>query len=115
MLILFYQPSKTTLQQHMIKETCRNVGLSLGDIMRELGESIKDMRRGQEKVLIYAELQSVKLELSILSTSGLRSIENVETLAIANLLFLMMEMVDKVKMLAKQVEELGEVAGFHSI
>ncbi|GJW22116.1 aluminum-activated malate transporter 13-like protein [Tanacetum coccineum] len=105
------QPS-TTLQQP-IKETCKDVGLSLGITMRELGESIMKMRRGQEKVLILPELQFIKLE-SILSTSELQAIENVETLAIANFLFVLMEIVDKVKVLAKEVEELGDVAGFQS-
>ncbi|KAK1420509.1 hypothetical protein QVD17_22166 [Tagetes erecta] len=106
------QPS-TTLQQP-IKETCKNVGLSLGLTMRELGESILKMRRGQEKVLIIPELQSIKLQLTILSTSELQAIENFEDLARANVLFLLMEIVDKVKVLAKKVEELGEIAGFES-
>ncbi|KAI3773085.1 hypothetical protein L6452_04283 [Arctium lappa] len=104
------QPS-TRLQQ-VIKEKCNNVGLSLGFTMRELGESIMKMRRVQEKVLMLPVLQSNKLELSILSTSELRAIENVEALTIANFLFLLMEIVDKVKVIAKEVEELGEVAGF---
>ncbi|PWA77845.1 Aluminum-activated malate transporter [Artemisia annua] len=105
------QPS-TTLQQP-IKETCKDIGLSLGVTMRELGESIMKMRRGKERVLILPELQFIKLE-SILSISELRAIENVETLAIANFLFVLMEIVNKVKVLAKEVEELGEVAGFQS-
>lgn len=97
-----------------MKETCKNVGLSLGLTMRELGDSIMKMRRGQEKVLILPELQSIKLELTILSTSELQAIEKVESLAIANFLFLLIKIVDKVKVLAKEVEELGEVAGFQS-
>ncbi|KAF5811198.1 putative aluminum-activated malate transporter [Helianthus annuus] len=105
--------ASTTLQQP-IKETCKNVGLSLGLTMRELGESILKMRRGQEKVIKIPELHSFKLELTILSTSELQATENVEALAMASILFLLMEMVDKVKVLAKEVEELGEIAGFES-
>ncbi|KAI7739497.1 hypothetical protein M8C21_009544, partial [Ambrosia artemisiifolia] len=105
--------ASTTLQQP-IKDTCKNAGLSLGLTMRELGESILKMKRGQEKVLNIPALQSFKLELTVLSTSGLQAIENVEGLAIANILFLLMEIVDKVKVLAKEVEELGEIAGFES-
>ncbi|MFS7930784.1 putative aluminum-activated malate transporter [Helianthus anomalus] len=105
--------ASTTLQQP-IKETCKNVGLSLGLTMRELGESILKMRRGQEKVIKIPELHSFKVELTVLSTSELQATENVEALAIANILFLLMEMVDKVKVLAKEVEELGEIAGFES-
>lgn len=80
--------------------------------MRELGESIRNMKRCQAKVL---KLESIKLELNLLSTSHkLRGIANVESLAIANFLFLLMEIVDKVEVLAKEVEELGEIAGFQS-
>ncbi|KAK9055781.1 hypothetical protein SSX86_026866 [Deinandra increscens subsp. villosa] len=106
------QPS-TTLRQPT-KETCKHIGLSLGLTMRELGENILKMRRGQEKVPTVPRLQSIKLELTILSTSELQAIENVEALAIANILFLLMEIVEKLKVLAKEVEELGEIAGFES-
>lgn len=58
------------------------------------------------------ELQSTKLELTILSSSELQAFETVEALAVANFMFLLMEIVDKVKVLAKEVEELGEVADF---
>ncbi|KAI3783089.1 hypothetical protein L2E82_13151 [Cichorium intybus] len=106
------QPSR--ILKEPIKEICKNVGLSLGVTMRELGESIMKMRRVNEKLLILPELQSVKLELTILSSSGLQEFENVEALAISNFLFILMEIVDKVKVLAKEVEELGKVAGFKS-
>ncbi|KVI12541.1 Aluminum-activated malate transporter [Cynara cardunculus var. scolymus] len=102
------------LLQQVIKEKFNNVGISLGLTMHELGESIMKMRRGQEKVLMLPGLQSIELELSILSTSELQAIENVEALPIANFLFLLMEIVDKVKVIAKEVEELGQVAGFQS-
>ncbi|KAL7588198.1 hypothetical protein Lser_V15G37749 [Lactuca serriola] len=104
------QPSRTL--QEPIKETCKNVGLSLGVTLRELGESIMKMRRGNEKVLVLPEVQSTKLELTILSSSELQAFETVEALAVANFMFLLMEIVDKVKVLAKEVEELGEVADF---
>ncbi|KAL4572060.1 hypothetical protein LXL04_018829 [Taraxacum kok-saghyz] len=104
------QPSITL--QEPIKETCNKVRLSLGITLRELGESIKKMRRGNEKVLVLPELQSNKLELTILSSSEFQPFENVEALALANFMFLVMEIVDKVKVLAKEVEELGEVADF---
>ncbi|XP_076904215.1 aluminum-activated malate transporter 7-like [Bidens hawaiensis] len=110
--ILSLQASTTVQQQ--IKEACKNVGLSLGLTMQELGESILKMRRGQEKVMKIQELQSIKLELTILSTSELKAIETVEALATANILFLLMKIVDKVEVLAKEVEELGEDAGFES-
>lgn len=83
--------------------------------MRELGESIMNMKRCQAKVLTVPKLESIKLELILLSTSlTLKGITNVESLAIANFLFLLTEIVDKVEFLAKEVEALGEVAGFQS-
>nr|XP_043620252.1 aluminum-activated malate transporter 13-like [Erigeron canadensis] len=102
------QPSK--MPQLAIQETCKNAGMSLAVAMRELGESIMEMRRVREKVLILPELQSI----TILADPKLQAIENVEALAVANFLFLLTEIVNKVKVLAKEVDELGEVASFQS-
>ncbi|KAI3742724.1 hypothetical protein L1987_60418 [Smallanthus sonchifolius] len=100
---------------HAIEEPCKSVGLSLGLTMRELGKSIMNMERCQAKVITVPELESIKQELTLLSTSSeLKGIANVESLSIANFLFLLMEIVDKVEVLAKEVEALGEVAGFQS-
>ena len=83
--------------------------------MRELGESILNMKICHAKVLTLPKLESNKLELILLSTSPkLKGIANVESLAIANFVFLLIEIVDKVEALAKEVETLGEVAGFRS-
>lgn len=106
------QPSSMLLE--VIKEPCKNVGLLLGLTMRELGENIMNKKRSNLEVVIMPELQSIKLDLILLSTSKLGAIENVEDLAIANFLFLVMEMVDKVELLAKEVEALGKVAGFQT-
>ncbi|KAL7584656.1 hypothetical protein Lser_V15G41688 [Lactuca serriola] len=106
------QPSSMLLE--VIKEPCKNVGLLLGLTMRELGENIMNKKRSNLEVFIMPELQSIKLDLILLSTSKLGAIENVEDLAIANFLFLVMEMVDKVELLAKEVEALGKVAGFQT-
>ncbi|KAJ9543210.1 hypothetical protein OSB04_022917 [Centaurea solstitialis] len=107
------QPSRSI--QHAIKEPCKSVGLLLGLTMRELGQSITNMKRCQAKVLMVPKLQSAKLDLILLSTSPkLRGLPNVDSLAIANFLFLLMEIVDKVEVLAKEVEALGEVVGFRS-
>ncbi|GJV88074.1 aluminum-activated malate transporter [Tanacetum coccineum] len=98
------QPS--TKMREAIKEPCENVGSLLGLVMRELGESIMKKKRSQ---VMVPELQSLKLQLMLLSTA-----KTIEDLAIANFLFLLMEIVDKVEVLAKEVETLGEVAGFQS-
>ncbi|KAD3068629.1 hypothetical protein R6Q59_017349 [Mikania micrantha] len=108
-------PLQTSTTVHQpIKETCIKAGLSLGLTMRELGDSILNMRRVKEKVLIFPELQSIKLELTILPNLELQATENVEALAIANMLFILIEIVAKVKVLAKEVGELGEIADFES-
>lgn len=94
------------MMREAIKEPCKNVGSLLGLLMRELGESIMKKKKSQ---VMVPELQSLKLQLMLLSTS-----KTIEDLAIANFLFLLMEIVDKVEVLAKEVETLGEVAGFQS-
>ncbi|KAK1412552.1 hypothetical protein QVD17_33905 [Tagetes erecta] len=106
------QPS--TMMLKAIKDPCKNVGVSLGLTMRELGESIMKKKRNQAKILTVQELQTMKLTLMQISSSTLQPIENLEDLAIANFLFLLMEIVDKVEELAKQVEGLGSVSGFQS-
>ncbi|KAM0064639.1 putative aluminum-activated malate transporter [Helianthus debilis subsp. tardiflorus] len=107
------QPS--TPLQHVIKEPCKNVGLSLGLTMRELGKSIMNMKPCQAKTVTVPKLQAIKLELIVLSTSSkLKGDANVESIAVANFLFLLMKIVDKVEVLAQEVDALGEVAGFQS-
>lgn len=62
---------------------------------------------------IVPKLKSKRLELSlVISPSKLATIENGEGYTIAAFMFLLMEMVEKVEELAKEVEELGEPAGF---
>ncbi|XP_076923602.1 aluminum-activated malate transporter 13-like [Bidens hawaiensis] len=105
----------TPLPHAIIKEPCENVGLTLVLTMQELGRSIKNMKRCQTTLQTMPKLQSIKQELILLSSSSkLKGIANAEFLAIANLLFLLMGIVDKVEVLAKEVEALGDVAGFHS-
>lgn len=71
------------------------------------------MKKCRAKVIIAPKLQSMKLELSQV-TSVLGSQENGDGLAIASFAFLLVEMVEKVEKLAKEVEELGEIAEFQS-
>ncbi|KAJ0742611.1 putative DNA helicase [Helianthus annuus] len=95
------QPS--TMMLKAIKDPCKNVGLSLGLMLGELGESVMKTERNKAKILIGPELQTMKLTLMQVSNSELQEIEN---LAIANFLFLLMEIVDKVEELAKEVAAL---------
>ncbi|KAL6978511.1 hypothetical protein U1Q18_020179 [Sarracenia purpurea var. burkii] len=107
------QPSTTPRQS--IKVPCEEVGSFLIGTLGELGESIMQMKRGPPKASIASKLQLMRLELSrVASPSNLGALENGEGLAMASFVFLLMEIVEKVEVLAKEVEELGELAGFRT-
>ncbi|KAK9280969.1 hypothetical protein L1049_003860 [Liquidambar formosana] len=104
--------ASSTLRQS-IKEPCEAVGSSLAWTLRELGDSIMEMRRCLPKALILPKLQSTRQEIGlVISPSKLATIEGGEGLAISSFVFLLKEMVEKVGELAKEVEELGELAEF---
>ncbi|KAL7198807.1 hypothetical protein ACSBR2_021161 [Camellia fascicularis] len=107
------QPSSNPRQS--IKEPCEAVGSLLVWILGELGESIIKMEKCRPKSLMASKLQSMRAELSLLaSPSKLGAPENGEGLAMASFVFLLMEIVEKVEVLAKEVEELGELADFQT-
>lgn len=96
-------------------EPCKTVGLHLAWTLGELGESIKKMERCPPKALVASKLKSMKLELSLIaSPSKLGAVDNGEGLAMASFVFLLMEILEKVEELAKEVDELGELAGFQT-
>uniref|UniRef100_A0A5B7BXC5 Putative aluminum-activated malate transporter 13-like n=1 Tax=Davidia involucrata TaxID=16924 RepID=A0A5B7BXC5_DAVIN len=110
---LCHQPSSSLRQS--IEGPCEAVGLSIAWTLRELGESIVNMKRCRPKALIAPKLQSMKLELNlVISLSKLETQENGGGLAIASFVFLLIEMVEKMEVLAQEVEELGELARFES-
>lgn len=87
--------------------------LSVGWILKELGEGIEKMEICQTKSLINPKLQSMKLQLSPrFSSCKMEVVVTDENLAIASFNFLLLEIVEKVEILAKKIEELGEVADF---
>ncbi|CAK7346611.1 unnamed protein product [Dovyalis caffra] len=97
-----------------IKEPCEAAGSSLASTLRELGESIMKMRRCQPEPCIVPKLKLARQELSqVISPLKLGKIDSAEGLAVACFVFTLMEVVEKLKDLAKEVEELGELAGFH--
>ncbi|TXG63630.1 hypothetical protein EZV62_010624 [Acer yangbiense] len=102
-----------------IKEPCEVVGSSLAWTLRELGGSIKKMRRCQTVALIMPKLKSMRQELSVValvspSTLGGQLQNSDGVLEIASFVFTLMEIIDKVEELTKQVEELGELASFRA-
>ncbi|EEF41721.1 aluminum-activated malate transporter 14 [Ricinus communis] len=100
--------------RHSIKEPCEEVGSSLAWTLKELGESIKKMRKCKAETLIVPKLKSMRVVLSQMVTpSKLAQVENAaDGLEIASFVFSLMDMVDKLEKLAKEVKELGEVAYF---
>lgn len=73
------------------------------------------MKRCQPHISIVPKLKSISLELSLVTPpSKLKEVllENGDGLAIAGFMFLLLEVVEKVEVLAKEVEEVEESAGF---
>ncbi|XP_044503410.1 aluminum-activated malate transporter 14-like [Mangifera indica] len=100
--------------RELIREPCEEVGSSVAWSLRELGDSIKKMRRCQTVDLIMPKLKSMRQELSlVMSSSILEQLGNGDGLEVASFLFTLMMMVDKVEELTKEVVELGELARFH--
>lgn len=100
-----------------IKEPCEAVGCSVAWSLRELGNSVKKMRRCQQGEAIGPKLKAMRIELnSVVSASkllqGQLELESAESLAISSFVFMLMEIVEKVGEIAKHVEELGELASF---
>lgn len=105
------QNPETPLQS--IKEPCEAIGSSLAWTLRELGESMKKMKKCRSENVIEPKLKSMRLELSLAKTnSAFGQLENADGLRTASFIFSLMEMMDKVEDLAKDMEELGELAGF---
>ncbi|XP_016496645.1 aluminum-activated malate transporter 13-like [Nicotiana tabacum] len=103
------KPSAT--QRDSIKGPCETIGLSIAWILKEVGESIRDMKICRTKVLISPRTQCMIQELSLLVKTAESSTEN---LGLASFIFHLLELVEKVEMVATKVEELGEIARFHN-
>lgn len=98
-----------------IKGPCETAGSSIAWTLKELGEGIKKMNKCQIGGVIVPKLKSVRQEMgAVISPSKLGPVENSDELAMATFLFLMMEILEKVEELAKEVEELEEAAGFRT-
>ncbi|KAG7967483.1 hypothetical protein I3843_08G101100 [Carya illinoinensis] len=109
-----------TAQRERIKEPCEAVGSILTWTLRELGESISKMRKCHAGTSIVPKLKSTRVEISSVSTKYCKVDHQVIDhdqdggLAMATFVFILMEIVEKVEELAKEVDELGELADFRT-
>ncbi|CAN1246904.1 Aluminum-activated malate transporter 13 [Linum grandiflorum] len=99
--------------QESIKEPCEAAAASLAWTLGELGDSIRRMRRCNTEASIVPELKSARLELSRVIVTTPFNATDAEALGMATFVFRLTEMVEVLEELAKQVEELGQTAGFH--
>ncbi|XP_038887020.1 aluminum-activated malate transporter 14-like [Benincasa hispida] len=107
------QPSSG--MKEAIKEPCETAGSSIVLTLKELGEGMKKMKKCQIEGAIVPKLKLVRQEMSlVINPSRLGPIENSDGLAMASFLFLIMEILEKVEELAKEVEELEEAARFRT-
>ncbi|CAN1271094.1 Aluminum-activated malate transporter 13 [Linum perenne] len=99
-----------------IREPCEAAASSLVWTLGEMGESIRRMRKCDIETSIVPELKSARLELSRVVTTPFKrgsGGSDAEALGMASFVFGLTEMVEVLEELAKQVEELGQTAGFH--
>ncbi|TKY52613.1 Aluminum-activated malate transporter 12 [Spatholobus suberectus] len=94
-------------------ESCEAIGSRIVWTLRELGDSMKQMRKCEAEPHISPKLKAAKAELSlVISASKIAAIENIDALAVASFVFLLKKVVDKVEELTKEVEQVGDIAGF---
>lgn len=98
-----------------IKEPCETAGSSIVWTLKELGEGIKKMKKCQIEGVIVPKLKLVRQEMSlVINPSKLGPTENSDGLAMASFLFSIIEILEKVEELAKEVEELEQAARFRN-
>ena len=94
-------------------EPCEAIGSRVVWTLKELGDSMKHMRKCEPHM--STKLKAARAELGlVISTSKIASIENNDALAVASFMFLLKEVVDKVEELTKEVEQVGDIAGFRT-
>ncbi|MBA0708835.1 hypothetical protein Golax_023924 [Gossypium laxum] len=101
--------------EESVKEACEGIVASLAWTIKELGESIKEMSKCRYEEMIVPKMKSVRIEVSaVVNPFALGTyLENSDGLGIASFVHLLMKMVEKLEELAKEVEELGQLGGFH--
>ncbi|WVZ06788.1 hypothetical protein V8G54_020134 [Vigna mungo] len=101
--------------QWVYLETCEALESKVACVLQELGDSMKQMMKCNAKGCVSEQLKAAREDLSfIISTCKMAQLEDDQVLAIASFVFLHMEVIQKVEELVKEVEELGEIAGFRT-
>lgn len=101
-------------------ESCEPIGSQIVWALRELEDSMKQMRKCQTELHISSKLKSARQDISLMiSTSKIAaalqsSDDDNDALATVSFAFLLREVVDKVEELTKVVDELGDIAGFRA-
>ncbi|KAK1317259.1 Aluminum-activated malate transporter 12 [Acorus calamus] len=113
---------KSKLQPSLLStraaETCQMISEMLVFMLRELGEDIFNMRMCRPHDTVAVRIQSLKTELATaVSASNLSTLVGVNStmrdgLSVASFVFVFMEVLDKVEVISKEVEELGKLARF---
>lgn len=98
-------------------ESCEAIGSQIVWALRELEDSMKQMRKCQTELHISSKLKSARQDISLMIstskiTAALENSDDDDALATVSFAFLMREVVDKVEELTKVVDELGDIAGF---
>ncbi|KAK1278013.1 hypothetical protein QJS04_geneDACA022672 [Acorus gramineus] len=87
-------------------------------MLRELGEDIFNMRMCRPHDTVAVRIESLKTELATaVSASNLSTLVGVNStmrdgLSVASFVFVFMEVLEKVEVISKEVEELGKLARF---
>jgi len=96
-------------------ESCEAIGSVIVWSLRELGESMEKKIKCEAEGDISAKLKTVRGEINlVISTSKMAAIDNMDALAVASFVFLLKKVVEKVEELTKEVEQLGDLAGFRA-
>ncbi|GAB2281167.1 hypothetical protein Dimus_015770 [Dionaea muscipula] len=102
--------AQSTIQKDSIKEAINAVGGMISWSLSELGERLVNMKRCKTQAFIKPKLEATTSELSqLVSTAG---DSGSERFAVASFVFLLENITERVEKLAKEVEQLGELAAF---
>lgn len=100
-------------EKESLKEAWEGIGASVAWSLREVGDSIEKRRKLKAENVILPKLKEVRAEMSSMIAETEKNEKG--DLALGSLLvFLMTEVVDKAEELAEEVDQLGEIASFHT-